>query len=245
MNSYYIFKSQGDIVYSLPAIFELGGGDIITGLPTDQFKALKPLIDYQEIVKLWHEGNNYIPPYSINLEDFRYTQKEGGHLCDTFCQLLNVEANWKDGWLKVPPGEDLGEYSVINITQRYRDKVFNWNKDLRFISENGNIPVLFLGLKEEYLAFAKMYPRHQIRWIKTDNWLEAAQYIKGAKYFSGTQSCCLSIAEGLGRTYRYERSPFFDNVRTGLPRETILNNHTRKIHFALSRIQESYRNFLK
>jgi hypothetical protein len=194
---------------------------------------------------LWHEDEIDIPKETVNLEDFRYTQVEGRHLCDSFRRLLNVGIDFKNGWLKVPDKQYYTVYSVINVTTRYRDKVFNWNKELRFISENGNIPIVFLGMKEEYFAFIKKYPKHHIQWVKTENWLEAAHLINGAKYFSGTQSCCLAIAEGLGRSYRYERSPFFDNVRTGRSNETILNNHTRKIHFALSRIQEVYRNFKK
>lgn len=36
MNSFYIYKSIGDIIYSIPAIQEYGGGSIYTGLPIDE-----------------------------------------------------------------------------------------------------------------------------------------------------------------------------------------------------------------
>lgn len=244
MNYFYIYKSQGDIVYSLPAIQAYGGGVIITGLPMDQYTALKPLIDIQPGVKLVHEKDIDIPCDFINLEEFRYTQNNPTHIVESFSKILGVTPDWKAGWLKGVTPREPGEYAVINITGRYRDKVFSYKKVLDELLYEKKLSVAFVGFIEEWSVFKNKYPNHKISWIKTEDWLIAAQIINGAKYFIGTQSCCLAIAEGLGRSYSYERSPFFDNVMTGRPNETILNNRTRKIHFALSRLQETYRNFL-
>lgn len=248
MNYYYIYKSQGDIIYSLPAIQAHGGGVIITGLPMDQYKSLLPLIEEQpDIDGFVHESEYGLPKGFINLEEFRYVQNNPMHIAESFAQVLkvNIGYQWKLGWLKNVFPNEPGEYAVINITGRYRDKVYNYRKILDDILYKKKLPIVFLGLFDEWRAFTSKYPNHHITWLKTTDWLEVAQIIHGAKYFIGTQSCCLAIAEGLGRSYSYERSPFFDNVMTGAPTETILNNHTRKIHFALSGLQEVYRNFKK
>lgn len=249
MNYYYIYKSQGDIIYSLPAIQAHGGGVIIDGLPIDQHNALRPLIEGQlGVEEFLHESEIGLPKGFINLEEFRYIQNNPMHIAESFAKVLNVDIGraWKwKGWLRNIIPNDPGQYAVINVTERYRDKVFSYKKVLNEMLYENKIPVVFVGHFDEWKIFKGQYPKHRISWIKTEDWLMAAKIIYGARYFIGTQSCCLAIAEGLGRSYMYERSPFFDNVMTGRRNETILNNHTRKIHFALSRIQEAVRNFKK
>lgn len=245
MNYFYIYKSQGDIVYSLPAIQAYGGGVIITGIPMAQYKALKPLIEIQPgIYGFLHESEIGLPSGFINLEEFRYIQNNPTHIVESFAQILGVKPKWKYGWLAMPKEDYYNDYSAVNITPRYRDKVFNWRKELDFLREQSD-EILFLGSRYEFESFSRKYGERKTKYVNSNNWLMTANVIRGAKFFSGTQSCCLAIAEGLGRPYRYERSPFFDNVMTGRQNETIINNNrTRKIHFALSRLQETYRNLL-
>jgi hypothetical protein len=247
MKNFYIRQSVGDIIYSLPAIFATGGGAIYTGLPYPTYEALKPLIEIQPGIDGFLHEREGIPPGIINLEDFRYRDDVNRrHLCELFGEVLGVVVDYKNGWLKLPTVKKSGKsYAVINITPRYRDKVYMWWNELHFLAKNTEKKLQFVGDYAEYLTFIKKYGRPQYEYAATPTFLEAAILISNAKYFSGTQSACLAIAEGLGRDYRYERSPFFDNVKTGAKRETILNNRTRKIHFAYSRIQEVIRNFKK
>lgn len=250
MKSYYIRGAIGDIIYSLPAIKALGGGVIYNGLSFNQHAALAPLLECQSYVKgFFHESEFGLPKGFVNLEDFVHLQKNPNHIIESFAKVMGVKVDIKEPWLVLPGKSERREekvpYAVINITPRYRDKIFSYRRHLEMLRRNTCWPIVFLGLYEEYQIFRKKYPNAYIRWVKTDNLLEAAYIIQGAKYFTGTQSSLLAIAEGLGRSYFFERSPFLDNCRTGRTNETVLNNHTHKIHHALSRLQEIGRNLVK
>lgn len=239
MNHYYINRCIGDIIYALPAIQARGGGVIHTGIPLAQFHALAPLIESQGM-RLLHESEG-LPAGFINLESFREQDDVyKTHLCKLFARVLEVDVDFRHGWLHtgVPVR---GNHAVLNITHRYRDKVFKWHKEVEFLRANSS-NIIFLGTFREYAQFRDIYGRNAADYVRTEDFLQVASLISSARYFSGTQSACLAIAEGLGRTYRYERSPFADNVRMGIARETILNNHTHKIHFALSSLQGIWRN---
>lgn len=248
MNAFYIHRAMGDILYSLPAIKAMGGGILYNGLPIDQHRALKPLIEAQPYIhEFHHETEKGLPHGFINLENFVHAQKNPRHICESFGKVLGISVNFRQPWLTLPPHQAPDHrfpYAVINVTHRYRDKVYSYRRELAFLRRNTVFPICFLGLFEEYQAFCQRYPHFHIKWRRTANMLEAAYIIQDAKYYTGTQSSLLAIAQGLGRSYRFERSPFHDNCRTGRPNETILNNHTRKIHLALSRAQEVFRNFL-
>lgn len=251
MNVYYIHRAMGDIIYSLPTIKALGGGIIYNGLPIDQHHALKPLIDVQPYIGgFFHETERGLPHGFINLENFVHLQRNPAHICESFAKLMGIKIDISEPWLSIPPrgpqsvGRRNLRYAVINVTPRYRDKVFSYRRHLNFLEDHTDLPIYFIGLEEEYKAFVSQYPNWRIRYVRIDNLLEAAYFIQDAKYFTGTQSSMLAIAEGFGRSYHYERSPFHDNCRTGRRNETILNNHTRKIHLAISRTQEIIRNFL-
>lgn len=236
---------MGDIIYSIPAIRAYGGGAIYTGISLDHYNCLKPLIEIQEgITGFYHESGG-IPKGFINLEESRYIRTDGMHLCESFAKALGVIIDYKNGWLTMPDVTIYKkDYAVINITPRYRDKIFSYKSELSFLKKRIIGKILFIGLFEEYKSFVDKYGEERIWWYKIDDYLQAAYMIRGAKYYTGTQSSLLAIAEGLGRTYRYEQSPFpfFDNCKIGTTRETILNSRTRKLHLIYSRMQEVYRN---
>lgn len=250
---YYINRSAGDIIYSLPAIKATRDQNIVivTGLEKSLFNALVPLMAHNR-VELRHSDEG-VPSGAIDMENFRYYENVNKqHLCQSFIQTLQDKhvigaellhlVRYSDGWLRDVPEMHFTQkpYSVINVTQRYRDKVFNWNKEIGTLYQTVKT-VFFIGLRSEFDIFKAKHRHWHIRYLHTENFLEAAKVISGAFSFTGTQSAMLAIAEGLGRTYRYERSPFFDNTRLGVPRETVINKNTHKIHFAYSRMQEVFR----
>lgn len=251
--TFYIRGAMGDIIYSLPTIRALGGGVIYNGLPIRLHAALKPLIDVQSYVQGFFHESQGLPPNFINLEDFVYLQCNPWHICESFAKIFQQDIEYKDGWL-VPITDKITarligpSYAAINVTGRYRDKLFNWRREVYWLLRHTEYhKVCFIGTKQEYAQFICRWGNDGTTWVNTENMLEAARIIQNAKYFSGTQSACLAIAEGLGRPYRFERSPFFDNCRLNVPRETVINKWpipTYKIHHALSRMQEVVRNFL-
>lgn len=247
MNTYFINKTIGDIIYALPAIQASGGGTIVTGMPEKDYLALKPLIDNQKDIVLEHIKYG-LQPGVINLEDFRtHPEVTTKHICEVFGDILGVQPNYKFGWLDISDRLNSEQYSIINVTNRYRDKFFNWGKEINFLKKNSSY-IKFIGTYKEYIDFVFKYSKVlELDYYPTNNFYEVAKLINSCKFFSGNQSACLAIAEGLGRSYRYERSPFWDNVRLNTKRETILNsNRTRRLHYFFSGFEKlTLKNFQK
>lgn len=234
MKTFYINRSAGDIIYSLPAIKAYcGGGVIINGLPIALHESLKPLVDAQEGFTLEHESYYGFPPGTINLEDFRYHPKVSHqHLTEIFAENLNASVCVQTPWLKIPGTSYWPtNVAIVNITTRYRDKLFNWRKELKFLKAHHS-HVIFLGTETEHKPYKDL-----CEYIKTNDFLHASQLMKKSGVFSGTQSALLAVAEGMGMPYRFERSPFLSNTMTKRVNETVLNNRTRKLHFILSQLQ--------
>jgi hypothetical protein len=250
MNNFYIHYAVGDILYALPTIKALGGGIIYTGLSPEKHASIKRLLEAQPYIHgIYHQDEQGLPKGFINLQEYLLLNQDRRHLAQMFALMMKVKIDQSVPWITLPgglPKLSRPHYAVLNVTARYRDKVFSWRRELAFLERNTDVAIYFLGLFNEYEAFVRKYPGFGIRYYPTADLLDAAKVIAGAKYYSGTQSSLLAIAQGLGRTYRFERSPFswWDNCVTKLPSETILNNHTRKIHLALSRTQEILRNFM-
>lgn len=234
---FYIYGKAGDIIYAMPAIrAHSGGGVIINGLPIAQHELLKSIVDYQDGFTLEHESYYGVPTGTINLEICRYQPIPKQHLCLSFAKVLNVQVDIKQSWLKAPALHPVfkmahRDFVVVNITQNYRDKLFDWKKVL---SLTPRYKSFFLGLRTEshpYTLYTKYYP------LNGDG-LQGAALIDSCSMFLGTQSLWLAVAEGLGANYGFERSPFYDNTITGRTNEKILNsNFTRKLHYTLSSMQ--------
>lgn len=234
MKTFYHTGSLGDIIYSLPYVKAQGGGKYITGLPMPLHKAIKPLLEYQEYIdEVYHITETGLPP---DVHNFDVWQLDTGH--ETIHVVKQYQGDYTWPWLKLPACRPC-DYSVINVTPRVRDKAFNWRKEVKWLKQRSN-EVYFIGYKDEYDAFVKQYGPI-VKFYPTLNLLMAAMMLKHAKYFSCNQSCMLTIAQGLGRTYRLEQSPSHSNAITGLPNETIINKFTRKIHWFCANTKRYFR----
>lgn len=228
---FYHNGSLGDIIYSLPTVKAMGGGIYVTGLPKTQHEAIALLLKIQPyITGVLHLSESGLPADFIDLTLFRnhplFTRE---HIV-----LLHADAQqaaphgWKKGWLEnIPPVINAaGPYNVINLTNRYRDRFFNWKSEIAFLRRSARF-TYFLGMYKEY---SEMPTAHGFIYQPTETLLEAAEFIAGARYFSGNQSSMLAIRQGLGMPYRFEQSPNHLDTEQGSPNETILNPVTRRIH---------------
>jgi hypothetical protein len=153
--------------------------------------------------------------------------------------------DWKNGWLSDVDRpfsltddscfENLN-YSIINVTERYRDRFFKWDKEVRYLHSQTDM-VCLIGHEQECASFfddLRPKTRDRIyRHLRTPDLLQAARWISRAKHFSGNQSVMLAIRQGFGLPYRFEQSPnHLDTEQGDNPNETIINPFTRRLHLA-------------
>lgn len=101
---------------------------------------------------------------------------------------------------------------VVNRTARYlygspSEEWFDWiNNGLGDYS-------VFVGTEQEHTDFEDEF-NVKIEYYKTKDLLELAQVIQGCEQFIGNQSVALSLAIGLGKSYRCEVRKDYEQTRT-------------------------------
>lgn len=251
MKTFYHSGSIGDIIYSLPTVEAMGGGIFVCGMDIESFVSLYPLMEIQHCIKEFRHISEYgLPADFINLSNFRnhplFTRI---HIAELHAEVQGVTlpSYWQDGWIGwgsidkkendrlykfLPRTKDntgrLKDYAVISVTPRYRDRFYNWNREIKYLRTKVD-SIIFLGHEMEYRdsIFAK-----KTSWMKTGDLLEAAYFISHAKYFSGNQSAMLALRQSMGMDYRFEMSPNHRDTEQGRPGETIINPITRRLHLA-------------
>lgn len=110
-----------------------------------------------------------------------------------------------DPWLTVPdPIKIKDKPVVVNWLDRHRYGCQPKPEAIKQLIRRGMAEQsVFVGLPQQHEAFEK-YWGVKIDYYPTKDVLECAQVIAGCEQFIGTQSMCLSIAIGLGKTYLCE-----------------------------------------
>jgi hypothetical protein len=243
---FHLSAGLGDAIYSLPTVKLMGGGTFVCGNTYEQYLTIKPLLEAQPYIdNCFHISEIDLPRDFVNLDLFRNNPLGNKvHLVDLFLTYFGfAKYDWsKGGWLEnieeIKPYKK--DYTVINITSRYRDKVFKklggWKRRISRMSVFNK--VIFLGdiiSYQEAKSEIKKLPMH----FKTKDLLEAAEIIKGASYFLGTQSSLLAIRQGLGLHYDFEQSPNHVDVNQYSDREYVMNPITRRLHLLLVSIKKA------
>lgn len=213
-NTYLHAGNLGDVIYSLPAIKALGGGDLIISpeqrktavcsvpINQEQFDIFKPLLDQQTYLRSVKFSQKYPSGTVIDLNQFRsiwiqpsLKKQEGiDTLCKAHFWTLDIMDKFDDDetWLQVKD-PIVTDKIIIHRSPRYQSNDFPW---ARLVSERQK-DLLFVGLKSEHTAFEKAFGAVGF-WMVNDL-LEMARLIAGSRCFIGNQSSPLSIAIGLGR----------------------------------------------
>ena len=222
-----IFKhggATGDIIFSLPVVRDLGGGQFnITMADAQRSESIKKLLEVQPYISKVEIGEP--AEYTHNLDYFRnvfrgaYDNIVEAHYRG---QGISCNGSYKDGWLTLPElsvAFKNWDYCVINRTERYNDHNCNWGAELEYlktISPN----IVFIGYRAEYDRFISQFG--QVDYIEVD-FLQGAYLLQYAKMFTGNYSAWATIAQGLGINYRLEQAPAHTCSSFFIDREKIIN----------------------
>lgn len=248
---FYHSGDLGDVIYSLPTVKVLGGGDFFLGpdlrvpmpirekFTPERAALIIPLLESQNYILSAQYAKEMPEPTSYDLNEMRrllstsqpLDVSPGFNLARCYLKFFNFDLGHdRFKWLDVPPVAK--ERVIINRSERYRDPNFRWD----LILNKYRSSIAFIGLKHEHADFVKRWG--PVSRIETKNLLEAAQVIAGAELFVGNQSCCYSIAEGLKQQAILEKCPEASNTLFG--REMVKNKVWIgcDLHSALPNIDE-------
>lgn len=232
MNKFKHSGAFGDLIYSLPIVKHLGGGEFYLHLNqldwigkyfyntppvkfhqgrfTEQdYEQLKPLMEAQDYITQFEILTNR-SEITHNLDRFRVPfVKHPGNYVDIYSAVFGITDPEQQKQIRTTP------WLTVSNSKRHEDKTIVINRSTRWIpaspgpkwfewqAQGWTEHAVFVGLPNEYEQF-----KQQIGWNipyqQTSNLLELAEYIKGAEKFIGNQSVALSIAIGLGAEYYCE-----------------------------------------
>lgn len=225
-SKFYHSGDLGDVIYSLPAVRELGGGDLTlgpdnrSGMSTrakmDERNAalLLPLLEAQPYLHsaTWSPTLPADTRYDLNsmrllLRDYRLDMQTGYNLVRCYLRAFGMALNNDEpAWLQVGEPRALAPV-VINRSPRYHDPAFRWDRVLAAYAGN----VIFIGHPDEHAAFCRAW-QCKVPFEPTATLLDAARLIAGCSLFIGNQSCCYAIAEGLKKPAVLEVCPAGSNT---------------------------------
>lgn len=225
MTNYLHSGATGDIIFSLPTIQRMGKGTVyITEYDRQRAISISKLIEVQPYINAVVVTNN-TPADCINLNKFRDYAGHHSNLVEAHFkgQGLEVNQDWKGGWLTLPELPEyfhLSNYSVINRTTNYADQNFDWSKEVEYLLTISD-KCYFVGYKDEFDLFQSLF-NTKAEFYDCD-FLQAAYLIKYANMFTGCYSAMSTIAMGLGINYRLEQAPGHTCSTLFAERETIIN----------------------
>lgn len=174
------------------------------------FRLLEPLVKKLDYIKEFNilGVNDRVDWVS---EDFRalkhftigetLMQAHLNHYCMVEQTKLVIDGSTP--WLKAAPSEKSKGRVVVNLTERYRNHAFPWQK---IVDHYGGL-ILFIGLEHEWFYFCRDYG--EVEYARTENMLHVAELIAGSELFIGNQSSAGAIAEGLKHRRIQETSLVF------------------------------------
>jgi hypothetical protein len=233
--------AAGDLIYSLALMKHFGGGEFYLHLNQidwigQHYYGSKPAPFHQgrmtpkdfEFMQEFMLAQDYISKFepldlqtteiTHNLDRFRpLFVGHPGNYVDIYATAFGItdpavqKSIRTTPWLTVPElHKTEGRDVVINRTARWlpNSRSDQWT---RWRTGGMEARAVFVGLSEEYSKFCED-TGWDIPWVKTNNMLELASIIAGAKLFIGNQSQALALAVGLG-------IPYYCEARQDLPLE--------------------------
>lgn len=220
--TFYHAGDIGDVLYSLPTMKALGGGNLLLGprvklgdnlrprcgINEPKCESMRSLLEHQSYIHRVDFSPGY-PEVDFDLNKFRYYwagqyREKLVKLWHRQCASNDYPLAWihaaafdigfdeTQPWLQVPTAGHHWKY-VINRTARAHGKTFPWGR----VVERFKLESIFLGTKAEYQDFCQRFGK--IDYLTTPTLLAAAGIIADCTVFLGNTSAPLAIAQGLGK----------------------------------------------
>jgi len=226
--------TYGDLIYSMNIAKKLGGGDFYlrlnnmdemarrtfgpqatagdhAGEMTErQFHGLTDFMLSQDYIKSWNIYNGEHIDYALE-DSGKEIVKQNGNYTFAYARSVGIDPNddydyyMLRPWLTVKnPIKIPGKPIVVNRVNRHLygcdPEANNWkalfNRGLSQVA-------VFVGHEKEHAWFEDFF-KVKVQHYKTYDILECARVIAGCEQFVGSQSMCLSLAIGLGKTFLCE-----------------------------------------
>jgi hypothetical protein len=222
MRKHFIHSGDlGDVIYSLPTIRAMGGGNLILrdmpgiqtahGMTPQRINAIRPLLDEQSYLTTLEKIAD--DDEVIDLNEFRRQRRD---LQNEWLpnHYLDVHGVARSEALK--PWLSVKSYRVAAIiiarSARYHAENFPWRRILGAFKGFIN----FIGTPAEHAAFNLEFGA-DLPMAYTPTLLDAAHMIQACDLFIGNQSCPLAIAEGLKKPILCEVCPQCPNCISPRP----------------------------
>lgn len=203
----------GDIIYSLPAIsaltnryskdkaklyIDLTSTFVRIGfnkakeplMNQKSFEVIEPLLSKQPSLQDVSVYNNEDIDFDLDQFRHRILYLSCGDITKWNQYLFPVSYDTSRPWITVDKADSVAsEAIVVGKSLRMNNPLIDWGVLRQYPK------VYFVGISEEFEAMKKIIPG--IEWLKTENYLELARIIAGAKLFIGNQSSPFAVAEGL------------------------------------------------
>lgn len=200
------FVSSGsvtDVIYALPAIRDLGGGNLFVKQEKNYF-VLQRLIENQGYINSFeiYEGQ----PVDYSFDDVvSIPNLDYNPLAYSYRELVGLPfSKTLKPWLDLPKVnlKNQPEFTVINRSLQYQDDNDSWRERVeREKSKSGTL--YFLGFKEEYDSFCRNID-DTIPWLEINDLHDAAVLLNFSRYVITGPGVILSLCQGLGITVEIE-----------------------------------------
>ena len=218
--------ATGDIIFSLPLIKHMGGGELyITMQDKQRATSIAQLINEQPYITHCY-ATAPAPDDCIDLDRFRSFAHHHSNLIEDHFKGVGIPIpdGVREPWLTLPELPEpliwAGDYAVINWTPRYEDPAFDWAAEVKYLL-TFNKRVYFLGYRGEYDEFQQRFNTEAE--FYDCNFLLAAYMIKYASVATCGYSAMATIAQGLGGPVRLVQAPGHTLSTLFVERETIIN----------------------
>jgi hypothetical protein len=155
------------------------------------------------------EGSYQEIAVDYNLDNFRGINPWKNHII--MCHLISMNLpydGWNEPWLTVPNKRTPNgkPFVFIQRTFRYRNPFISWKKFIADSQLHEQFPdeIYFFGLEAEYKNFLQTGDP-KVKFVKTSNMLELAEYISGASVVALNQTVGDVICWGLGKEHWLEK----------------------------------------
>jgi hypothetical protein len=200
MNTFKHSGARGDLIYSLPTVFALGGGTLhvnrkdnhyfVSPVGDEEMAGIREFLMTQPYIQEVDEWDGCHVNYDLDifrLQDVRRNLLTVGHL-NSFGREFDLRQPWIET-TKIPVIQRAE--IVISRSSKYHAFRFHWNELDPWIDR-----AVFAGTEEEHRKFQEETGL-KVDWEMPKSWMELAGIIQGCKLFVGNQSFPYSLAEGM------------------------------------------------